>query len=191
MVFTQGPLSIGELFGHERRNASMTFFSDGDSGTPSLFVQAANTWYNFRDTYIVRFVVDGCRKNLPLHDLPLRNPVADISLRLLVLKTHDVSAVVAFYQSLGFTFIEEQHGKGPLHHSSSLGDGIIEIYPLPTDQSVDSTTRLGFAVADPDAAVDTADSLGGRVIKPGRDTPWGYMALVADPDDHTVELYRT
>ena len=30
------------------------------------FVQAANLWYNFRDTYIVRFVVDGCRKNLPL-----------------------------------------------------------------------------------------------------------------------------
>ena len=44
----------------------MTFFSDGDGGTPSHFVQAANLWYDIRDTYIVRFVVDGCRKNLPL-----------------------------------------------------------------------------------------------------------------------------
>ena len=44
----------------------MTFFSDGDSGTPSPFVQAANTWYDIRDTYIVRFVAEGCRKNLPL-----------------------------------------------------------------------------------------------------------------------------
>ena len=43
-------------------------FSDGDSGTPSISVQAANLWYNFRDTYIVRFVADGCRKNLPLSD---------------------------------------------------------------------------------------------------------------------------
>ena len=69
MVFTQGPLSIGESFGYERRNASLTFFSDGDGGTPSNSVQAANLWYDDRDTYIVRFVVDGCRKNLPLGDL--------------------------------------------------------------------------------------------------------------------------
>ena len=66
MFFTQGPLSIGESFGYARRNASMTFFSDGDSGTPSFSVLAANLWYDIRDTYIVRFVADGCRKNLPL-----------------------------------------------------------------------------------------------------------------------------
>ena len=66
MVFTQGPLSLGESSGDERRNASVTFFSDGDGGTPSNSVQAANLWYDDRDTYIVRFVVDGCRKNLPL-----------------------------------------------------------------------------------------------------------------------------
>jgi predicted enzyme related to lactoylglutathione lyase len=116
--------------------------------------------------------------------------VADVSLQLLVLKTHDVSTVVAFYQSLGFTFTEEQHGNGPPHHSAPLGEGNLEIYPLPDDQTVDSTTRLGFAIADPDAAVNSADSVGGRVINPGRDTPWGYMALVADPDGRTVELYR-
>ncbi len=116
--------------------------------------------------------------------------MTDVSLRLLVLKTHDISGIVAFYQSLGFTFTEEQHGKGPLHHSAPLGDGIIEIYPLPDDQAVDPTTRLGFAIADPDTVVDGAESIGGRVIRPGRETPWGYMALVADPDGRTVELYR-
>ena len=69
MFFTQGPLSLGESFGHERRIASVAFFSDGDGGTPSNFVQAANLWYDVRDTYIVRFVADGCRKNLPLCEL--------------------------------------------------------------------------------------------------------------------------
>ena len=68
MVFTQGPLSLGESFGHEHRNASMTFCSDGDGGTPSISIQAANLWYDIRDTNFVRFVADGCRKNLPLHD---------------------------------------------------------------------------------------------------------------------------
>ena len=48
----------------------MTFFSDGDSGTPSISVQAANLWYDIRGTYIVYFVAVGCRKNLPLGDLP-------------------------------------------------------------------------------------------------------------------------
>ena len=66
MVFTQGPLSIGVSLGHERQFASVTFCSDGDSGTPSHFVQAANLWYDIRDTYNACFVADGCRKNLPL-----------------------------------------------------------------------------------------------------------------------------
>ena len=68
MVFTQGPLSRGDSLDHDHQNASVTFSSDGDGGTPSISVQAANTWYDIRDTYIVRFVVDGCRKNLPLGD---------------------------------------------------------------------------------------------------------------------------
>ena len=35
----------------------------------SHFVQAPIPWYDVLDTYIVRFVVVGCRKNLPLYDL--------------------------------------------------------------------------------------------------------------------------
>ena len=70
MVFTQGPPSVGKPFDHKRQNALVTFLSDGDSDTPSFSVQVANLWYNLRDTFIVRFVSDGCRKNLPLHDLP-------------------------------------------------------------------------------------------------------------------------
>ena len=51
----------------------MAFFSDGDGGTPSISVQAANLWYDIRGTYIVYFVADGCRKNLPLGDLAFSN----------------------------------------------------------------------------------------------------------------------
>ena len=117
--------------------------------------------------------------------------MSDVSLRLIVLKTHNVNSVVEFYQSLGLVFTEERHGKGPLHHSAPLGDAIIEIYPLANEKSVDSTTRLGFGIVEPDAAVDVTDTVGGRVIKAGHETPWGYMALVADPDGRTVELYRS
>ena len=38
-----------------------------------------------------------------------------------------------------------------------------------------------FAVADTDAAVKTAIELGGSVVIPAEDTPYGRIALVADP----------
>lgn len=117
--------------------------------------------------------------------------MTDVSLRLLVLKTHDVAALVSFYDCLGLQFQEEQHGNGPVHHSAALDDGIMEIYPLPTEQAVDATTRLGFAISNPDAVVEAIESVGGRVIQAVRETPWGYMALVADPDNRRVELYRS
>ena len=56
----------------------VNILSDGDS-TPSLSVQAAILWYDIRDTYGVRFVADGCRKNLPLGDLPLNARVAELA----------------------------------------------------------------------------------------------------------------
>ena len=112
------------------------------------------------------------------------------SLRLLVLKTRNVTAMVAFYELFGLTFTEEQHGRGPRHFSAPLGDGIVEIYPLPDGQLADTTTRLGFAVSDPDAVVNAVGGSEGRVAKPGSETPWGYRALVEDPDGRTIELYR-
>ena len=115
----------------------------------------------------------------------------NVSLRLIVLKAGDVEQVVAFYESLGLKFKAEQHGRGPLHHAASMGEGVLEIYPLPAaDQAADSTTRLGFAIADPDNVIENAPSVGGRVIQAAKETPWGYMALVEDPDGRKVELYR-
>ena len=68
MFFTQGPLSVGESFGVERRLLRLCFTQIETAAHHSLFVPTANLWYDIRDTYIVRFVADGCRKNLPLGD---------------------------------------------------------------------------------------------------------------------------
>jgi hypothetical protein len=38
--------------------------------------------------------------------------MADVSLTLLVLKTRQVNRLLAFYQTLGIEFADEQHGKG-------------------------------------------------------------------------------
>ena len=79
------------------------------------------------------------------------------ALKLIVLKTTQPDALRGFYAQLGFQFVQEQHGTGPVHHSAPLGDGILEIYPLSGGVEADKTTRLGFAVSDLESIVACFD----------------------------------
>ncbi len=110
-------------------------------------------------------------------------------LRLLVLKTSQAETLRGFYTKLGFQFIEEQHGKGPLHYSASLGDGILEIYPLPVGSETDSSTQLGFAVADFASIIESFAGL--THMRGPTQTEWGLRAVLCDPDGRSVELYET
>lgn len=47
-------------------------------------------------------------------------PDASPKLSLLVLKTHQLESLLAFYQHLGISFASEQHGTGPQHYSGQL-----------------------------------------------------------------------
>lgn len=112
-------------------------------------------------------------------------------LNLLVLKTHHLDRLKAFYSALGISFVEERHGDGPIHHAGHVGDMILEIYPLPEDAGpADATTRLGLAVTDVDTVVQTLEAAGGTVTARPRQTEWGYRAVVRDPDGRAVELYQ-
>ncbi len=72
--------------------------------------------------------------------------MASVSLKLLVLKTPQVDKLRAFYQALGIELAEEKHGTGPVHYAGTVGDAVLEVYPLPDAGTADTTTRLGFAV---------------------------------------------
>ena len=111
-----------------------------------------------------------------------------ISLTLLVLKTQQVDRLRAFYQTLGISFVEEQHGKGPLHYAGQTGELTLEIYPLPAEAAADSTTRLGFVVDNVEEVVELLQSQGNAALQGPRQTAWGYRAMVKDPDGRTVEL---
>ena len=111
----------------------------------------------------------------------------DLSLKLIVLKTPQLDSVRGFYTRMGFQFVEEQHGSGPVHFSAPLGDGILEIYPLQEGASADSSTRLGFGVSDLPAVIETL-ARHAEVHGPKK-TPWGLRAVVKDPDGRSVELY--
>lgn len=113
-----------------------------------------------------------------------------ISLTLLVLKTSQVDRLRTFYAALGIELNEERHGKGPIHYSGRIGELVLEVYPLPEDAGVDSTTRLGFAVENLAETLAALQNIGTPVVTPAQETAWGQRAVVRDPDGRAVELYQ-
>src|SRR5579871_6723667 len=128
-------------------------------------------------------------QGIDLEESPWGSLVADVSLTLLVLKTRQVERLRTFYHALGIELKQERHGKGPTHYTGQVGALVLEVYPLPVDaRSADPTTRLGFSVANLTAVVEALQAIGTPVVTQPRATPWGYRAVVRDPDGRAVEL---
>jgi lactoylglutathione lyase len=116
--------------------------------------------------------------------------MAGPSLKLLVLKTRQVDKLRAYYQALGIDLAEERHGHGPVHYAGTVGDTILEVYPLPDGGTVDTTTRLGFTVENLADVVQALADAGAVIASGPRQTAWGLRAVVRDPDGRAVELYQ-
>jgi hypothetical protein len=117
--------------------------------------------------------------------------MGNATLSLVVLKTRQVDKLRRFYNSLGIELTEEQHGKGPVHFAGHIGDVVLELYPLPEDDSpVDATTRLGFTIARVDVVVQALQALGTPFVTEPQVTKWGFRAVVRDPDGRAIELYQ-
>jgi catechol 2,3-dioxygenase-like lactoylglutathione lyase family enzyme len=112
------------------------------------------------------------------------------TLKLVVLKTLDVDRLLNFYRTLGIRFSEEQHGKGPLHYSATVGGMVFEIYPAAALDAAEPSVRLGFEVPDLAATVQLLRSSGTTIGSEPKESPWGVTAVVRDPDGRAVELYQ-
>jgi lactoylglutathione lyase len=114
------------------------------------------------------------------------------SLSLLVLRTARVDDCLKFYQGLGLAMVEEKHGKGPVHYSSSSNGVTVEIYPETqknfTESRVERSVRLGFAVESLAATLESLETLGATVLNPPSITQWGHLAVILDPDGREVEI---
>ncbi len=115
--------------------------------------------------------------------------MSDVSLSLLVLKTHQADGLRCFYGTLGIEFEQEQHEKGPVHFAGRIGHTVMEIYPLRIGEKADATTRLGFVVRDLNETLELLRKRQPSPIAELRKTEWGIRAVVRDPDGRTVELY--
>ncbi len=107
---------------------------------------------------------------------------------LIVLRTSNIDQSLAFYRALGLHFEQHQHGSGAVHYASTLGPVVFELYPQRNPADTTHAVRIGFTVADLDTVIAQGEHHGGRLITTPRHSPWGRRAVLADPDEHRVEL---
>ena len=114
-----------------------------------------------------------------------------MDIRLLVLRTSDIKKLAAFYSLLGLTFDYHKHGNSPFHYSASIGQTVLEIYPLTKSQTeADKNLRLGFGIDNFDQTLLTLKELQVPFSLEPTQTDFGFMATISDPDERKIELYK-
>lgn len=101
-----------------------------------------------------------------------------------------------FYQSLGMSFAPDAHDDGaPRHFESELDGRHFAIWP--TDEQGEAPgwghpgcTLIGFVVDDLDATLAGLRLAGGTITHGPDHMPWGYWAVVSDPDGRPVEVVQ-
>jgi predicted enzyme related to lactoylglutathione lyase len=116
--------------------------------------------------------------------------VSNPALNLVVIRSVNLDRAAGFYRALGVQLCRERHGSGPEHLAGRVGAAVFEVYPAAERRSTIGV-RLGFLVGSVADAVAGAQAAGGAVVTPGRVGPWGFQAVVSDPDGHRVELTET
>jgi len=97
--------------------------------------------------------------------------------------SRDFDRKKAFYQSVFGYGYDDMSGEGFKYATLKVGDAIVGgIGELPADvpAGVPAHWSTYFAVADTDATVDKVAQLGGSVVRPAWQSPYGRMATVSD-----------
>jgi predicted enzyme related to lactoylglutathione lyase len=114
-----------------------------------------------------------------------------MDIRLIVLRTSDSKRLADFYSLFGLTFDYHKHGNSPLHYSASIGQTVLEIYPLTKGQlEADKNLRLGFGIDNFDKTILTLKELQVSFSLEPTQTDFGFMAIISDPDERKIELYK-
>ena len=115
-------------------------------------------------------------------------------LSLIVIRSADVEASLNFYKALHLTFVEEQHGSGPVHYSTDLAGIVMEIYPvqvpLAHEPNKNGTVMLGLQIESLTATLGKLKDLHIEPKTPPRDSEWGRWVNVVDPDGRTIQLIQ-
>lgn len=114
-----------------------------------------------------------------------------MDIRLLVLRTANQERFAEFYSLLGLSFDYHKHGNSPYHYTVTIAKTVFEIYPLAKNQSEpDKNLRLGFAIDNFDETIGKLKNKEVAFLLEPTLTDFGYMAIISDPDERKIELYK-
>eukprot|EP01060_Flectonema_neradi_P013031 TRINITY_DN19813_c0_g1_i2.p1 TRINITY_DN19813_c0_g1~~TRINITY_DN19813_c0_g1_i2.p1 ORF type:complete len:108 (+),score=9.01 TRINITY_DN19813_c0_g1_i2:55-378(+) len=103
-------------------------------------------------------------------------------LNLLVVYCSDLKTSLEYYRSLGLHFVEEQHGKGPIHWSTDLDGCIFELYPKRKADAEKFFPPLRFGLALKEKNIKFEIPKSGDADAPN---------IVRDPDGNYIHLTLT
>jgi predicted enzyme related to lactoylglutathione lyase len=100
------------------------------------------------------------------------------------LNTRDLPAAVAFYTAI-LPVTAHDMSDGDFHYQTLQIDGadVAGMWEMSADVAPDVPPNWGvyFTVADTDASVTQATNLGASVVMPAKDSPYGRLAGLRDP----------
>jgi predicted enzyme related to lactoylglutathione lyase len=111
------------------------------------------------------------------------------------LHTREYDRAIAFYRDV-FEWDPHTMSDTPEFRYTTLGEGDGALAGIMDasgflPEGVPSAWRIYFGVADTDAAVQQVTTLGGAVLEPAVDTPYGRMATAADPTGAVFKVVTT
>ncbi|MBL7903351.1 MAG: VOC family protein [Bacteroidia bacterium] len=114
-----------------------------------------------------------------------------MDIKLIVVRTQDIKILADFYSNFGLTFDYHKHGNSPFHYSATIGQTVLEIYPLTKSQdSPDKNLRLGFSIDNFENVISKLKNIGVNFSSDPVQTDFGYMTVIEDPDGRKIELYK-
>ena len=108
-----------------------------------------------------------------------------LSLKYLVLRTKNIDKLKLFYETVGLSFVKEQHGEGPWHYSCAIGNFVLEIYPAADAASKD---MMGFKIENLEEKIQELQKIGVQIKTPIKQKAHPKRAVVYDYDGRIVEL---
>lgn len=114
-----------------------------------------------------------------------------MELKLIVIRTDNPQRLSDFYSLLGLVFDYHKHGNSPYHYGTTIGETVVEIYPLTKSQNTpDKSLRLGFTIDHFDEVIEKLKSLNTVFSSEPSQTDFGFIAVIEDPDGRKIELYK-